>query len=256
MKNKNILYISITMLIYLIIISFPTYVFTNDLYVIQGVELGIRSAFLVFVILFSIFTKIAKSYTGKTRFSNLFLLLPLFFVAFTNLFYLGVVSNSSFTNPFDTIFNNDGNNTLEILRFLTIIVTVLEEEILFRYIIQRNLTIGHKIFRILTTAAIFAGCHFFTMLYDGRGVIAPIELIEVALFFGVGIILGFLYEYTNNIFVPITFNLIYSISNKMLFKVSLSDIPTKYFITVSIIAASAALYLVIFYFFMLKREKR
>ena len=66
------------MLIYLIIICFPTYLFTNDLYVIQGVELGLRTAFLVFVILFSIFTKIAKSYTGKTRFSNLFLLLPLF----------------------------------------------------------------------------------------------------------------------------------------------------------------------------------
>ena len=81
MKNNKFLNLGIAFLIYLTIISFPTYLFTHDLYVIYGVETGLRVAYLVFIILFSILTKTFRTYTGKTRFSNIFLLLPLFFVA-------------------------------------------------------------------------------------------------------------------------------------------------------------------------------
>lgn len=257
LKTKKILYISIALFIYLVIISFPTYLLTSDMDVIKGVELGLRSGYLIFIILFSIFTRIAKSYTGKTRLANLFLLLPLFFIAFINLFYLGVVSDSSTGNPIQAVFEQDWNNTYDILKFVTIIVTVIEEELLFRYIIQRNLSIGHKIFRILTTAAIFAVCHFFRMLYDARGSFAePLFFLEILFVFGIGIILGFLYEYTNNIFVPIAFNLIYSICNEMFFKVPLSVNATKYYITTAIFAAAGAAYLAIFYFLMLKKENR
>ena len=137
MKNKNILYITIALVIYVILISFPTYLFIKDdpdlCYLI---EIILRSVYLVFIILFSIFTKLAKSYTGKTRWLNMLILLPLFFVAFFNVFYLRVVAGSSMESLWSNItkvFYSDGVNTHEILRFVSVVITVVEEEILFRY---------------------------------------------------------------------------------------------------------------------------
>lgn len=256
MNNKKRWYIIIALAIYLLIVSFPTYLFTKDLDVLYAVELGLRSAYLVFIILFSIFTKMFKTYTGKTKFSNLFLLLPLFFVAFFNLFYQGIIAKTSMSNPLEQVFNPNGNNLLEILTFSCIIVTVVEEELLFRFIIQRNLEIGHKISRIFITSALFTLCHFFAMLYDARGVIVPIELISLAFIYGISVILGFLYEYTNNIVIPITFSLIYSICTEMLYHIPLENAKADYYITVGCFFAGAAIYLFLFYFLMLKKENR
>lgn len=256
MGRKNTINIIILLVIYLVIISFPSYLFTSDLTVLYGVELGLRAAYLVFIIVFSLLTRMLKAYTGRTRFSNVFLLLPLFFVAFFNVFYLAVITKSSIPGPLDAVFNSNGNNTQDILKFLSIIVMVVEEELLFRFIIQRNIRFGHKIVRILITSALYAVAFFSAMLYDARGVIDPIDLINIIFVFGIGIILGFLYEYTNNIVVPITFSLIYTICNEMLYKISLRTANYKFYLTVTFFALGAALYLVVFYFLMLKRENR
>ena len=256
MGRKNTINIVILLVIYLVIISFPSYLFTSDLTVLYGVELGLRVAYLIFIVVFSILTRMFKTYTGRTRFSNVFLLLPLFFVAFFNVFYLAVITKSSIPSPLDAVFNSNGNNTQDILKFLSIIFMVVEEELLFRFIIQRNIRFGHKLVRILITSALYALAYFFAMLYDARGIIDPFDLITIIFVYGIGIILGFLYEYTNNIVVPITFSLIYTICNEMLYKISLRTANYKLYLTVTFFALGAALYLVVFYFFMLKRENR
>ena len=260
MRSRNSLYLLIALVTYATIVAFPTYLFTSDPYVLKGIELGLRVSYLVFIILFSIFTKIAKSYTGKTIWTNIFLLLPLFFVAFVNIFYLGIVANVPIVNPFDSIFNNDGVITLEVLKFLSIVITVVEEELLFRYILQRNLRVGHKLVRILITSAIFAVSHFFTMLYAGNGVIIPIDLLEIVFYFGIGIVLGVLYEYTNNIIVSITFSMIYSICGEMIYVIKLSSLKMPdgypYYITMASFIVGAIAYILVFYYFMLKREQR
>ena len=256
MGNRNIVNIIISLVIYLVIISFPTYLFTSDLTVLYGIELGLRVGYLVFIIIFSILTRMFKTYTGKTRFSNVFLLLPLFFVAFFNVFYLAVITKSSIPGPLDAVFNSNGNNTQDILKFLCILVMVVEEELLFRFVIQRNIRFGHKLVRILITSALYALAFFFALLYDSRGVVDPFDLINIIFIFGIGIILGFLYEYTNNIVVPITFSLIFTVCNEMLYKISIRNANYKLYLTVTFFALGAALYLVIFYFFMLKRENR
>ena len=250
-NRRKTIYIGIALVIYVAIIAFPTYLFTHDMLILRSIELGLRVGYLVFIILFTYFTKLAKSYTGSTKLKNVFLLLPIFFVAFINIFYLVVVRQSTYVyNP----FNND---IFEILRFISIIITAVEVEILFRFIIQKNLTLSHKIVRILVTAAIYAATHFFVMLYSGLGVINPIDLLEVAFQFGIGVILGFLYEYTNNLVPAIAFNIIYSLSNQLLFKVTLSSNPHwSYYLTVSLFILYAAGYLSIFYFLMLKEESR
>ena len=85
----------------------------------------------------------------------------------------------------------------------------------------------------------------------------PINLLDVVFKFGIGVILGFLYEYTNNLAAPITFSIIYSLSNNMLYKVTLSDNPHwSYYLTVGLFALGGAIYLSLFYFVMIKREER
>lgn len=251
-KKTKFIYIGIALVLYVLVIAFPTYLFTKDLVVLRSVELGLRAGYLVFIILFAYFTKLGKTYTGRTRWSKLFLLLPIFFVAFENIFYLVVVRGSKMDpviNPFSDIFNG--------LWFFSLIIAAIEEEWLFRYVIQKNLTFGHKIVRILVASAIFAITHFFVMLYRNLGMFNPIDLIEIGLWFGLGIILGVLYEYTNNIAVPITFNVIYSLSNQMLYKVSFSDNPHwSYYLTLSLFAVGGAAYLLVFYYLMLKKEER
>ncbi len=256
MKNKKPIYVLIAVLIYVIFISFPTYLLVKDDITLRYIiEVVLRSAYLVFIILFSIFTKIAKSYNGKTRYVNMLLLAPLFFVAFFNLFYWEVVCRVGFgalKDQFEIIFKN----TDQILRFICIIITVVEEELLFRYILQRNLNLGHKVVRIAVTAAIFTACHVFTMLYDGAGIIAPLQLIELVMVFGIGMILGFLYEYTNNIFYVIAFSFLYSLCAVLLPINITTSIGWPYYLTLGLFAAGSALYINIFYFFMLKKENR
>ncbi len=256
MKNKKPIYVLIAVLIYVIFISFPTYLLVKDDITLRYIiEIVLRSAYLVFIILFSIFTKIAKSYNGKTRYINMLLLAPLFFVAFFNLFYWEVVCRVGFgalRDQFEIIFKN----TDQVLRFICIIITVVEEELLFRYILQRNLNLGHKVVRIAVTAAIFTACHVFTMLYDGAGVIAPLQLIELVMVFGIGMILGFLYEYTNNIFYVIAFSFLYSLCAVLLPINITTSIGWPYYLTLGLFAAGSALYISIFYFFILKKENR
>lgn len=258
-RQQKLLYIGIALVTYVFIIAFPVYLFTNDLLVIRIVELSLRVAYFVFIIIFSILTKLAKSFTGQTRFSNLFLLLPLFFVAFTNIFYLSVIKGTVVVfNPFTDAINA--------LWFVSLIVGCVEMEILFRFIIQKNLTLGHKLVRILVAAAIYAITYISITFYSELSInpetgkiafMAPIDLFEVVFQFGIGIILGFLYEYTNNLIVPVTFNIIYTLSNQILFKVRLSSYPEwPYYVTIILMAVFAASYLCVFYFLMLKKENR
>ena len=122
MEKRKFWNIFIILAVYIVTISFPIYLLTNDIYVRAGVMLGLRTAYLIFIILFSIFSKLAKSYNGKPNYKNMFLLMPLFIVAFMNIFYWGVVVHSSF----DTIFqklSTEGNRSLEIMMLLNIINT-------------------------------------------------------------------------------------------------------------------------------------
>lgn len=258
-RKLNYLYIAIALVIYVIVVAFPVYAFTSDMLAIRIVELSLRVAYLIFIILFAFFTGLAKSYTGKTRYSNLFLLLPIFFVAFTNIFYLGVIQGrTSFFNPFSDV--------LTTLLFSSLVISAIEAEILFRFIIQKNLMLGHKIVRILVAAAVYAITYIVIIFYSDMSInpdtgkiifMNPIDLLEVIFQFGIGIILGFLYEYTNNLAVPVAFNIIYTLSNQILFKVRLSSNPHwSYYLTISLIATFAITYLCIFYFLMLKKENR
>ncbi len=261
MKNKNILYITIALVTYVLFISFPTYLFVKEdpeLYYI--IEIILRTVYLVFIVLFSIFTKLAKSYTGKIKWMNMLFLLPLFFVAFFNIFYLRITGSSidSLGKNISNVFYSEGVNTYEILRFAFIIITVVEEEILFRFLLQKNLSLGHKFVRIAITAAVFAVCHFFTILYDGYEFVFanPLQLLEIFFVFGIGIILGVLFEYSNSILYSMAFNMLYSLGAGIYEIVLTNQSGYKIYLTSALFALGAAAYICLFYFVILKKEQR
>ena len=259
MKNKNILYISIALVIYVLFISFPTYLFVDDIETRYIVEIILRSVYLVFIVLFSIFTKLAKSYNGKTKWINMLILLPLFFVAFFNMFYLRVVAGStteSLWSNISKVFYSEGVNTYEILRFVSIVLTVVEEEILFRFLLQKSLNLGHKFVRIAITAAVFTACHFFTMLYDAAGNIEPLQLLVLIFIFGIGMILGVLYEFTNNIYYSMVFNMIFSLQASIFPIMLVTTHGYPVYLTASLFAVGSAAYICLFYFVILKKEQR
>lgn len=245
MNKKRFWLLALVLGVYLIVIAFPIRFMTNDIYVRAIVMLSLRSAYLVFIILFSIFSKLAKRYNGKTNIKNVFLLSPLFLVAFMDLFYWGVISRSSFSATWDA---------LTFIKIATIVVTVLEEEILFRLVVQKNIMLGHKTIRILISALVFAVAHVFTIVFDPS--FHPVELLQLLVLFVIGVILATLYEYTNNIMVPITFNLIYSFCTDLLFHNSFNGVSYKYYITIGAFLLFGSAYLHIFYFLMLKKENR
>lgn len=247
MNKKRFWFLFLVLSVYIIVIAFPIYLITNDIYVRAIVMLSLRSAYLIFIILFSLFSKLAKTYNGTPRTRNFFLLLPIFAVAFMDLFYWGVVSKSTFSLDSGALLG---------LKIATIIVTVLEEEILFRLVVQKNIMLRHKIIRILISATIFALAHIFNILFDTFPVIYPIELLELIVLFVIGVILGFLYEYTNNILIPISFNLIYSFCTDLLFRNLFFGANYKYYITIGAFLLFGIAYLHIFYFLMLKKENR
>lgn len=247
MNKKTFWLLFIALGVYLITIAFPIYLITGDIATRMIVMLSLRSAYLVFIILFSIFTKLAKRYNGSSRIKNILLLSPLFLVAFMDLFYWGVVTHSKISF---------GDGLLTGLKIATILVTVLEEEILFRLVVQKNIMLGHKIIRILISASIFALAHIFNILFAFYPVIYPVDLLQLIVLFSIGVILGFLYEYTNNIIVPISFNLLYSFCTDFFFHNSFVGVGKEYFFTIGGFLLFGAAYLCIFYFLILKKENR
>ena len=173
-----------------------------------------------------------------------FLFLPIIFVCGSNFFYL-----IFFPDIIDPTF--DGQFYLKIVLHLLVAIT---EEVIFRGLLQSNLRIQNKLLKIVVTAFIFALFHFipFFTSFDPSTLIIPVYT------FGLGIILGMIYEYTGCLSICIGFHFLFNFLNKVLFVASTgsNDIQYGAFILVNIIVSLFAIvYLASLYSFHLYREK-
>lgn len=255
MSRRKFWDIIILILVFIATVMFPINYMTNDMDVRIIVRIGLLVAFIIFAVLFSSFTKIAHLFQGKVNHRNGFLLAPLFLIAFCNLFYLAIVKRSSPSITWDATF---------ILGIVLALLTAIAEELVFRFVIQKNLIIQSRLVKILIASAIFAGCHIFTVI-SYWNLADPSswewsELLMIVYTFFIGVCLGFLYEYTNNIVLPVIFhfffNLINSvwIGNEVLTANGTLNMP--YFINCLCFAAFGVAYLCLFYFVFTKRENR
>ncbi|MCR5505686.1 MAG: CPBP family intramembrane metalloprotease [Bacilli bacterium] len=250
MERRKTWDIVILLLVFVLSVSFPIGSITNDIDIILWVKIGLLAAYIVFAILFIYFTKIAHFFQGKVKHKNAFLLSPLFLVAFCNLFFFVVFRPGSL-----------GKIQWDLTMVLSVILSLLtavSEELVFRYIIQKNLRIQSKFVKILVASSLFALCHILTVI-SGWNLVKPatwnwFDLSIIAYTFFIGVCLGFLYEYTNNIVLPIAFHFIFNFINDNLFYVESWTLP--YLFNCLGFALFGILYILLFYFVFTKREER
>ena len=250
MERKKFWHIVILLIVFIISVSFPVGSLIHDPNTILIVQSSIIAAFIVFAIIYINITKIAHFFQGKTNIINTILLSPLFAVAFCNLFYMNVIQNTPVYIRWEDL------NVW--LHLLLILLVAFAEELLFRYIIQKNLKMRSKFGKIMIASSIFAVCHIFTIVarWDLTNPSSWnwFDLSMIVYTFYVGVVLGFLYEYTNNILWPIIFHFIFNFINDLLFYVNDWSVP--YLINVLCFAVFGVAYMCLFYFVLTKREHR
>lgn len=180
---------------------------------------------------------------------NMLLFIPFLLACFSNLIAAGI--DSGFTGLL--MYSNVNLALIIIYYFLGAVV----EEFLFRFFIQNSLVRVGSIKRILYGALIFALFHLLNIVnistVDGLITI----LVQVVYSFGLGILLGFVYEYTYSLPACICLHFAFNFFNTVLFEYlgcRVSDFA--FYMTAVVIAVILAIYIVLIYLFVLRRNNR
>ena len=243
---------AILLFAFLASVAFPITLISSDIMLIRIVRISLLAAFIIFALIFIHFTGLAHFYQGRWNVKNTFLLSPLFLIAFSDLFYIVVFKQSvpgtlKWSDPYF------------VMDFVIHILQVFAEEFVFRFVIQKNLTYQKKMVKILVASAIFGICHVITAVSYWNLLVPSTwqwtDLIIVIYTFFLGFILGTLYEYTNNLILPIALHLIYNVING-LWIASMNLWDPLYLANCLVFAAFGIGYICLFYFVFTKRENR
>ncbi len=249
MERRKFWDIIILILVFIAAVMFPINLITSDALIRIIVRISLLIFFIAFTIVFAYVTKIAHLFQGKINIKNTLLLLPLFVIAFCNLFYLTVIQKGTIGFIWNLEFA---------LYILLSLLTAFAEELLFRFVIQKNLQLQSRLVKILIASAIFSICHIFTIIsyWDLTNPSSWnwFDLSMLGYTFFIGVCLGFLYEYTNNLLLPIAFHFTFNLINSVWFAVS--DWTVPYLINCLCFAAYGIAYICLFYFVFTKRENR
>ena len=131
------------------------------------------------------------------------------------------------------------------------------EEFLFRFFIQSQLVRVGSIKRILYGAAIFALFHLLNMVNISTVDCLVTVLIQVAYSFGLGILLGFIYEYTYSLPICIFVHFAFNFFNTVLYQyMGCVTSNFAFYLTAVVIALVLAIYTFLIYWFVLRRNDR
>ena len=188
---------------------------------------------------------IFKFYNWK----RIVLFLPFLLACFSNL--IATAIDGGFTG---VTTMTDGYLSLFIIyHFLGAIV----EEFLFRFFIHNSLVRVGSIKRIVFGALIFALFHLLNIVNISSvdGLVSV--LIQVGYNFGLGILLGFLYEYTYSLPACICLHFLFNFFNTVLYQfLGCMTTDFTFYMTAVIIGVVLTGYIILIYFFVLKRYRR
>ena len=245
----NVSDLLIFILLFIFVSAFPVELFHISEFYQLLIRIGLRVLILGYYIYICITNRINifKFYNWK----RVLLFVPFILACFSNLIAAGIDG----AYPGVIAMGNDIFVMLIIYHFLGAIV----EEFLFRQFIQNSLVNASSIKRILFSAMIFALFHLLNVVnistVDGLVTV----LIQVAYNFGLGILLGFVYEYTYSLPASITLHFMFNFFNTVLYQYLGCSTRTSdftFYMTAVVIAVVLAIYTVLIYFFVLKRNSR
>ena len=234
----------LTTLIFIFLVSFPFERLAGkniDLY--YCLKIGFSLFYVIY--LFYLLRKAGMlDLTYKnSSWKNIFLLLPTIIITFTNLFF-ALINRNHFINSFTWRFIYIASLTL---------LTAISEEIIFRFLIQFFINIRKRLLKIIACAGIFALFHIFNFITT----LNPFELLRIVYAFGLGIVLGFIFEYGHNLYVCIGFHFLFNFLNNDIFT-SIFDVSDTLLWIVNgvVFAAICGLYLLFIYLFYFKKKER
>jgi membrane protease YdiL (CAAX protease family) len=239
MSKQNKYDIFIILFAFIAIISFPWTLFIkNNVILIKTLQFSVYFIFFVALQYFIKFKSNLKFSIGKIVWRPFLLLLPALVVCFSN-YFLGLFVPLNFV--YDHLIWFD---------FLITITVVLNEETIFRGLIQKYIPIKRRLFRIVAASGVFSLFHIFNFFASMN----PFDLIIIVYTFGLGLLLGIFYEFTNSLIPPMICHLLFNIFNNDLFVLFLKNIKISTFVLVNCaVALIAIIYICLIYIFYLRK---
>lgn len=229
-------------LLFTFVISFPlNKIGISDPYLVQGLGIILRA--LLIVLYVYVIKRNSVKITGMCKYRTLFLFVPFVIAAFSNIIAATVDPHGSLS----TIQNNSGLAlTLDIVLALE---TAFLEEIVFRFFIYNSIGARTRVLRIIYSAGIFALFHLLNLV-NVRSIDQLISvLIQTVYTFGLGLLLGFIVEYSYSVVSCMVFHFIFNLFNDVLFVYMRGTVTMSFFYgTAGIIAAALIVYCAGLYF--------
>jgi len=243
MEKRKFLDWLLIVFVFIFLNTFPLGDFIKNTWVYFFTYSAMNIAFLVFVYFYAKKRSILQTYPFKPVKKNVLLFIPLMIVCASNFIYLSFV-------PSD--ITGSVNWTFFLYATLTVF-TALKEEVIFRLLLIPNLDkVKSRFWRIIISAGIFAILHItnYLITFD------PSYFIQIIYTFGLGIILGFIYEYGRSISMCIILHFLFNTINDTIFNFLAPNTSNLliYFLVNVAVAFVAGLYLLIIYLTFLKKE--
>lgn len=240
-NNNRLVDIVLIIILYVGISTLPINLMTSDMFIHYVIEIILMVIVLLFIFMFTRRNPYIKPPLDKPNKKYSLLLLPTIVVAFSNVIYALILKEKAISTF----------STIDIPRGIFIVILVVVEEVIFRWYLMGYLSDKKPLIRILISSGVFALCHL-THFFSSFN---PIDLIIVVYTFGLGIVLGFIFEYGKNIYLCIVVHAAFNLINDLIFTNLFSVSSTLWYYLINIfVALFVALYIVIIYFVFIKEK--
>lgn len=234
-------------LLFIFIAAFPVDLIPLEATYRLVIQIALRALILAYYIYVCVRNRINvfKFYNLK----RILLFLPFLLACFSNLIA------ASFKGGYPGVTAMD--DTYFALLIVFHLLTAIIEEMLFRLFIQSSLVGVGSLKRILASAGIFALMHLINIVNISSvdGLITV--LVQTVYTFGLGILLGFVYEYSYSLVACIFLHFSFNFFNTVLFQYLgcyCSDLA--FYLTAIVIATILAIYTILIYLFVLTKNER
>ena len=203
MKKTNVLDILFVALMFLFLVAFPFDLWIKSSFYLYLAETLARFIFVVFLLMYNHFKKLVTIPICNFKKTDL-LLLPLLPILFCNFYYLLEMRNGFQITLDETFF----------IQIFFQISVALSEELLFRSLIQNCLSLKKTLTRIFVSSLIFALFHltYFSSSFNLISLFVPLYT------FGLGFLLGFIYEWSEKNFLYICgYHFLFNLINQVLY---------------------------------------
>lgn len=240
--NKTRVIDSILLIVLLIGVStFPVNLLVKDLFWYYVVEALLMLAVFLFFLFYESRNPDLIPQRGRFNLTNLLWLIPSLIAVFSNFIY-ALICKESIQQTF---------GLYSIPHAFFILFDVIVEEYVFRKYLLGNLNHPKKIIRILISASIFALCHL-TIFFSTFN---PLDLVVVAYAFGLGMVLGLIYCYTNSLISCIVYHFLFNFVNDFLFEHLFFVTNELWYYLINIfIALIVGIYLLFIYLLKLRKN--